>query len=161
MTAPDFGELLELVEAIPQPPTDADAHHLAETWEALNYIAATLNTHVREWSTAAAAALDRTDYNRREGFKLGSGSVVHHARSATEEWDGRGVLSALSEKAVDPDSGELVDVVPVDKLADVLPAIDGKSSKWRTTGLAVHGVDPDNYRRRRWGAPTIRKGPQR
>lgn len=163
MSADPIADLHEAIDALAStPPADGDpVGHRVDMWHALQDAARTLGVVVREWSTAAGDSLADIEYDRKQGWKSPGGVVVHHAQSATDEYDGRAVLSALGDMLVDTDTGERVEAVPVSVLADVLPAINAKSSKWRARGLNAHGVDPDRYRKRQWGAPQVKIGPMK
>ena len=156
----DLAALLETVESIP-PPDGEDVDDLADTWDMLDTIARHLAVHVREWNTAAASALADLEYDPKHGYQTHGGMIVHHRQSSSDSWDGERVLSALSDSLIDPSTGEVVPSVPVTILADVIPAVHGKSSRWLATGLATWGIDPDNYRERKWGPPTISRGGKR
>ena len=156
----DLTELLELVEQIDPPDPDTDLDDLCDTWDMLDTIARTLAVHVRTWNTAAADRLAETDYDPKHGFQSHGGVIVHHRQTSTDRWDGERVLAALAHDIIEPSTGELVPAVPVEVLADVVPAIRGKSSRWLVGGLRVHGLDPDKYRERQWSAPTMSRGPK-
>ena len=157
----DLAELLHLVETIDQPTDNTDLNDLCDTWDILDTIARTLSVHVRTWNTAAANRLAETEYDPKTGYQSHGGVIVHHRQTSTDRWDGERVLSALAHETIDPATGEMVPAVPVEVLADVVPAISGKSSRWLVGGLKVHGLDPNKFRERQWGVPMISRGGKR
>jgi len=158
----DLAALSELVDQLDDPNDDTDdLDDLIDTWDMLDTIARNLTVHVRTWNTAAANRLADLDYDPKHGYQSHGGVIVHHRQTSTDRWDGERVLSALAHDIIEPATGELVPAVPVEVLADVIPAIRGRSSRWLVKGLEVHGLDPDRFRERQWGVPTISRGGKR
>ena len=162
----------------------ADLHHLitaerfevddwetsAEVWDRLDRIVAELRVMAHSEAVKAGTGLGTVDYNRREGFTLTNGTVIHHQTTNAEEWKGQRVWRALSTDYVDPATGEMVAAVPLRTLTDTVPGCASDeltSSKWRVTGLReVLGAgdrkwQPDEYRTRTPKATVIRRGPGR
>lgn len=79
---------------------------------------------------------------------LGIGVVNRRAAYRAESWHGEMLLTDLSRPLVDPESGEVVKALPLDVAKDLLPQASSTSAKWKTTHMAKHGIDPDNYRTR-------------
>ena len=161
MSADIITELADLAARIPQPDDTTNLDHLIDMWDALDTITKTLAAHTRNYNTAAADRLAETDYTPKDGYQSHGGVIVHHTQRPSDQWDGQRLLSKLAVNVVETATGELVQAVPVEVLEDVIPAVTGKSSRWLVKGLELHGINPNQYRERSWGHPTISRGGKR
>ena len=143
---------------------DLELDDLAETWLTLDDTMRQLGVLVNDLAVVVGEMLADMPYERKDGYRLPSGELVHHAQRSTERWEGRRLLLDLSATLVDPDTGEQVPAIPTDVLCDIVPGTaDDKltSSKWRIGGLSNLGVDPDDYRSREWRPARVQRGPGR
>jgi len=150
---------------------DAELDDLDETamlWLRLKQAADELDVLLRELSQDVArrlADLPFERYNPKDGYPLPNGEIVsHYQPSVRERWQGRALLRNLSTTMIEPDTGEVIPVVPFDVLTQIIPGTKSDeltSSKWSTTGLKNLDVNPDDYRSREWGEPRTQKGARR
>ena len=157
----DVHELLS--QAIPHPHETIDS--LAESWLRIEQARATLDVISRDLSNRIGSMLADVDYDPKEGYRLASGEVISHYQPAVQErWQGRALLRNLSTEMVEPETGEVIPVIPLAVLTEILPGVgtdEQSSSKWRTTGLKNLDVNPDDYRSRQWAEPRVKRGPKR
>jgi len=87
---------------------------------------------------------------------------VHVDTDSKVKWDGASVLSALSIRMADTETGDIMDAVPTDTLRKVLPAVKpgNTSSRWNKSGLTAAGIQPGMYCETEWGAKVLRRGPK-
>ena len=138
---------------------------LAEGWMHIERARATLDVISRDLSNRIGSMLADVDYDPKEGYRLASGEVISHYQPAVQErWQGRALLRNLSTEMVEPETGEVIPVIPLAVLTEILPGVgtdEQTSSKWRTTGLKNLDVNPDDYRSRQWAEPRVKRGPKR
>lgn len=82
----------------------------------------------------------------------GVGMVERTTRADRKQWDGEALRSAvLDSRLVDPETGEVADESPLDKILHVW-----NLGAPRVTALRARGIDPDEFCRVEFGARTIR-----
>lgn len=143
---------------------DMDLDELAEAWLTLDEARKQLAVLANDLAVNVGSKLADMPYERKEGYVLPSGQIIHHAQASRVKWKGRQLVVDLSTQLVDPDTGETQYAIPTDVLLDIIPgtATDKlTSSTWRIGGLSNLGVDPDDYRTREWLPPKAQKGPGR
>ena len=138
--------------------TDIDWDNVDEhvdAWDQLDRLHGDLMVLIRQHSVELAAKLPLEYLHPRAG-------VIHTTTETRVAWDGAGVLEALTENLIDPNTGEIVPAVATTTLSDVIPAAKQgrRSSKWSISGLRAAGVDPDEYRATSFGDRLLRRGPK-
>lgn len=143
---------------------DLDLDELATVWMALDDARRVLDVIVNDYAVNVGEKLADMPYERKDGYQLPNGELVHHAQRASEKWAGRRLLGDLSTMLIDPDTGEQTPAIPTVVLEQIVPGTaDDKltSSRWGITGLVNLGVDPDDYRTREWKRAKVQRGPGR
>jgi hypothetical protein len=130
---------------------------------------------IRRWQAAAAVldnlsvvvgqmAADALDAMHQLGRLEASTDLgpVHIGKGyAKDEWRGYELLGVLAERVVHPDTGEVVEAVPVEVLRDVIPACsdpEHTSSKWKATALKARGINVRQFREQHDAPDVIRRG---
>lgn len=144
---------------------DDELDGLAMTWARLDKAKAELDVIVRDLSNRLGSMLADADYDPKQGYRLPNGDIVSHYQPAVRErWQGRALLRNLATTMVEPETGEVIPVIPLAVLCDIVPGVatdDQTSSKWKTTGLKNLDINPDDFRSREWGEPRVQRGPRR
>ena len=120
---------------------------------------AELHAYERDLATDTGARVaDHVDAG--ETYITADGIPCHWSQPKTERWDGARLLRHLCRDLTDPDTSQPVPAVPLRTLVDVLPAVEeGKtSSRWRTIGLAAHGIKARDFRTVEYGPPRLAAG---
>ena len=150
------GWVTKVIDGLTAEPVEWDSvDEQMDAWDQLERLQGDLAVIVRQHAVELGKKTPKDYLHPRAG-------LVHTERERSTEWDGAGVLDALSEPmTVTGGTGEVIDAIPTDVLREVLPAVkEGKkSSKWNITGLLAAGVQPDPYRRTRFGDKLLRRGP--
>jgi len=140
-------------------PADIDTDELAVIWDQVDRLTSELAVWVRDLAVEFGDRINALPDRQYEHAVIGPVTV---RVNRTEKWDGRGVLAALTHDVIDLGTGEHIDAVRVDTLAQVLPAVtEGQtSSRWKVSGLrAVLGDHaPDRYRTVKHSRPIAVRG---
>ena len=143
---------------------DLTLDELAETWLTLDDVCRELGVIVNDLAVNVGMKLADMPYERKDGYRLPSGELIHHEQRASQRWAGRQLLLDLSTWYADTMSGETVQAIPTEVLLDIIPGVASDkltSSSWRISGLQNVDVDVENYRTREWKQPRAAKGPGR
>jgi len=143
---------------------DLTLDELAETWLVLEAAAKELSVIVNDLAVNVGLKLSDMPYERKDGYRLPNGELIHHEQRALQRWAGRQLLLDLSTWYADTMSGETVQAIPTEVLLDIIPGVATDkltSSNWRISGLQNVDVDVENYRTREWRQPRAAKGPGR
>lgn len=102
--------------------------------------------------TEAKRALDDTlkQLGHKIGHAIGKEQTVLNGKTVKRrssirrtKWDNSALLrSVLDSRLVDPDTGEVTDESPLDRVQHVYPLSGGSA---RTTALRDRGIDPDEF----------------
>lgn len=78
----------------------------------------------------------------------GVGKVKRHPRVSRRNWQSDDLFRVVMDsRVVDPETGEIKDETPVEKIQAVYPC---KGYNARTTALLERGIDPDEYAESQW-----------
>lgn len=141
--------------SVQDPSEWTDRDEAIDCWDQLDRLRSDLAMMTRQHAVELAGRIPAEYLHPRAG-------VIHTSTEVTVQWDGSGVLGALSARLVDPGTGEVVEAVATTTLREVIPAAGtGKvSSRWNSSGLRGAGVDVEKYRAATFGARVVRRGPK-